>query len=388
MITLVYPIFFLTVYSLSEDIVLTIITTILFTVFSMYIYINKNNDVTALNNRFKKEIVDLKEENNYISDLFSLIDELQIALIHIDTEDTVINYNQLFDEYFSVKMNKHYNNISEKKIVDIINQVREGVIKFDTMQIGENYYDIKVNLIYKSEEESEIVLQVYDITKLKVLNKLHQDFLIDASHELNSPLASIIMASEILARDSKSEIIGILIDESSRMKKVLDDIFSHSRLNNIRDYPMCEFDLSLMINSAIVKNKRYNNVFFKIEDNVLLKGNSDLIALMITNLLDNAIKYTDKGDVYLKLHSTATNIVITVLDEGIGIPKEYIPKIFEKFYRVDVSRSRATGGTGLGLAIVKDIVRLHDGKVNVSSDLEVGSTFTVYLNKKTIEVNQ
>jgi heavy metal sensor kinase len=216
-------------------------------------------------------------------------------------------------------------------------------------------------------------------------------FMADASHELRTPLAVIRGEADVaLAHDRRPEeykqSLSIVQDEARRLSRLVDDLLSLSRADaGHRAIVLEEFYLNDLIEECcrsvqgLATAKNIGLICSPLCD-VSYRGNEELIRRLVFNLLDNAIRYTPPGGVVsVRLESDDNNVQIVVSDTGVGIPTEAVSHVFERFYRVDKARSRQDGGFGLGLAIVKWIAESHNGRVELTSSPEVGSTFTVML---------
>ena len=219
---------------------------------------------------------------------------------------------------------------------------------------------------------------------------MRSDFVANVSHELKTPLTSIsgfvetLRLNENIDIDTRNRFLGIIESESDRLKRLIDDILLLSFIENnekmsldkVSIYQVFKEVYEMTIYMANSKNIKLDYYFDDKEIEIL--SNRDYIKQIFLNLVDNAIKYTPENkkiEVYVKKENE--NITIKVIDEGVGIPKEDINRIFERFYRVDKARSRDVGGTGLGLAITKHIVKSLDGTIVVNSELNKGSEFIV-----------
>ena len=237
------------------------------------------------------------------------------------------------------------------------------------------------------------VLAFQDLTGIRRLEAMRVDFIANASHELRTPLASLVGFVETLAGPAENDpvarkrFLGIMRDQATRMTSLVEDLLSLSRIELDEHAPPGETDdLGLAIRSVIeqlgpVAAARTADVRFDaVRDLPSVVGAPELLQQVFHNLIENAIKYGPEGGI---VSVTATpegaNVRISVADQGEGIPIEHIPRLTERFYRVDVARSRLLGGTGLGLAIVKHILNRCDGTLQISSRKGDGSVFTVTL---------
>lgn len=225
------------------------------------------------------------------------------------------------------------------------------------------------------------------------LEKMRSEFVANVSHELKSPLTSIRGFIETLKsvddKKTRDKFLDIIYEESERLTRLISDILTLSELENkdtTINFEKVDIDKGINdivdIMKPIAQNKnisiKYKNMYGK--NDVYINGDRDKFKQMIINLIDNGIKYTnDGGFVDIILNVNNKNAEITIKDNGIGIPEEHIPRLFERFYRVDKARSRNQGGTGLGLAIVKHILLLFKGNISVDSRVGVGTSFKITL---------
>jgi len=237
--------------------------------------------------------------------------------------------------------------------------------------------------------DARILLVVVDVTDRERAASVRRDFVANASHELKTPVSAIIASSEALqiavARGDESSIrFAQQIERSARqLGRLVEDLLDLSRLE--RDEPVLDpLGFDLLVREELerirpVAEEREIGVTMSLAP-VRVAGSRRDLSIAIRNLLDNAIRYTSAGG-SITAEVTANNgeVVMRIIDTGEGIPTRDLGRVFERFYRVDNARARATGGTGLGLAIVKHIVESHGGSVDVQSELGVGSTFTVHL---------
>ncbi len=231
-------------------------------------------------------------------------------------------------------------------------------------------------------------------TRLKRLETLRKDFIANVSHELKTPVTTIKGFIETLKDgainnpEEANRFLSIISKHTSRLDLIIEDLLSLSRLeqpgNKVEDNfeklnlsELLENVAHLCESSASAKNLK---IQLNCNENLFIKGDSSLFEQAILNLLDNAVKYSDNGkSINISAYDNKTNIVIEIEDQGYGIAKEHLDRIFERFYRVDKARSRKVGGTGLGLSIAKHIINVHNGSINVVSEIEKGSTFSISL---------
>lgn len=237
---------------------------------------------------------------------------------------------------------------------------------------------------------SLIMLLLKDVSELRRLETIRRDFVANVSHELRTPLTSIRAMAETLQEGAihdeevAERFVLIIQQEVERLTRLLEDLLVLSHAES-KPPERVQFALDEQIKKVVERlrpqaDKVNVTLNISIPPRLIVKANPDQIEQVLINLVDNAIKYTsENGNVYLVAESIADDVRIRVSDSGVGIMSQDLPRIFERFYRVDKARSRHSGGTGLGLAIVKNIVEMHGGMVTVESEYGHGSTFTVVL---------
>ena len=231
------------------------------------------------------------------------------------------------------------------------------------------------------------VLIFHDITEMKHVEQIKKDLVVNISHELRTPLTAIKGFVETLLDDAKDEqrdYLNIVKRHTDRLINIVEDLLV---LSELEDRPVSfsveKVDLGAVISSVVAlfepKAKKKGLSLKADIEPVVISADAFRIEQLLTNLIDNAIKYTEKGEIFVGVKTSDSNAVITVRDTGIGIPREHLIRIFERFYVVDKSRSRSVGGTGLGLSIAKHIATLHNGRITAESIPLTGTTFTVTL---------
>ncbi|MBN8925434.1 MAG: two-component sensor histidine kinase [Rhodospirillales bacterium] len=245
------------------------------------------------------------------------------------------------------------------------------------------------------------IVVLSDRTRERAVERMRADFVANASHELRTPLASLIGFIDTLrgpAADdppAQQRFLGIMAEQAARMNRLIDDLLSLSRVELTEHQPPSEVvDLREKLPRLVAGfeprlRERSQTLDLRVpEDLPPVTADADQIAQVLQNLLDNAVKYGREGGVLRVTAAPASGlgrwparagVVIAVSDEGAGIPREHLPRLTERFYRVDKGRSRAVGGTGLGLAIVKHIVNRHRGQLAIESELDKGTTVIVWL---------
>ena len=252
------------------------------------------------------------------------------------------------------------------------------------------YVDDK-NLFF---DQTSCLLFIRDLTEFYKFQQLKSDFVANVSHELRTPLQSIKMGLETfdnsndLKKNSEvANLLPVMISQSERMENLIRDLLSLSKIElqeHIR--PTHEVDLNEVINYVIktydkIVSKNNIKLNFEKSDNLKIIGDRDKLIEIFTNLIDNSIKYSDKSkEIKISAKKEGDFNVVSVCDKGIGIPKESLHRITERFFTVDPSKSRSVGGTGLGLAIVKHLVSQHRAEMDINSVENEGTTISVKFN--------
>lgn len=245
------------------------------------------------------------------------------------------------------------------------------------------------------------VVLLHDVSEWRRLERMRSEFVANVSHELRTPITAVKGFSETLLdgaledRQTTRQFLQIIHDESERLTHLVTDLLELSKIESGHTVFHHSFaDLSKLVERTVsryIHQAEQVGLSLRAElppGPVRACIDSDRIAQVLVNLVGNAIAYTPHGEVVVTLTETAEEAVLTVSDTGIGIPAEDLPRLFERFYRVDKARARRSGGTGLGLSIVKHIVEGHHGHVTVESQVGAGSTFRVYLPKQAAEAEE
>ena len=236
------------------------------------------------------------------------------------------------------------------------------------------------------------VLVLHDLTELRRLETVRRDFVANVSHELKTPLTSISGYAETLLTDSPDattgrEFLKIILSNAHRMQRLVDDLLDLSRIESGRWQPRAEtVDVALaarevwatLAERAAARDTRFE---LRVEPSgATIEADPDAVRQVLTNLIDNSLRYVGtSGLVTVVSRAHEGGVELSVRDNGVGITSEHLPRIFERFYRADMSRSREEGGTGLGLSIVKHLVEAHGGRVSAESELGVGTVIRVWL---------
>lgn len=325
--------------------------------------------------------------------LYSLLNELMIGVFLIDSESRLRLLNPKMQNHLGVshfRPNKRYTEIiQEPKLIQLIHQVTPTeplVHKEITISEGQQTLDISLRYFNSSEETGQILGVAYDLTKIRRLEKLQKDFVGNVSHELKTPVTSLIGFTETLLDGAKddpktlTDFLLIMQKDAIRLDKLIREIIQLSK-DEETPYETQTIYLDPYFHQIIqsyqptIEKKLLTIQLFG--EDVSFTTQTDLLYPIIKNLVENAIQYSKESSTIIIRYQVTNKLTFSVQDFGIGIDKEDQERIFERFYRVDKARSRHSGGTGLGLAIVKDYVNLLGGVILVDSHPGTGSTFTV-----------
>ncbi|MEK7846191.1 MAG: ATP-binding protein [Nitrospinota bacterium] len=327
--------------------------------------------------------------------LEAVIREMQVGVVVLDIKKRILYSNPFFEKTFSINETlegRKFNEIiSDPPLLETI----EGIISAGEKRPQEVTIQGKGNQILEARlvPFSDMIIGFFqDVTEEKRVEAIKRDFVANVSHELRTPLASIKGYAETLldgAMDDKSmlkKFLTIIDRHTNRMTAIIDDLLTISMIESHQMQLKLEaVDIKGLINSVLQgfeKNARDKGLKLILNmRNDLPPVTADRVRLeqVIVNLVDNAIKYTNQGEVKIIARKEDNAMRIDVEDTGIGIPEKDIPRIFERFYRVDKGRSRELGGTGLGLAIVKHIIQAHKGLIWIKSISGKGTTFSLSL---------
>lgn len=308
-------------------------------------------------------------------------------LFHIKEEEIVVGKN-ILTFIRNVKLYNELENISNNNMENSI-EIQIDYPKKRILKI----YSNPIRYLAKYERISGVVIVIRDLTELRKLENIRKDFVANVSHELKTPVTSIkgfvetLRSGGVENENTRNKFLEIIYFESERLIRLVEDILMLSNLENSKsphNVKKIIVEETLQEIVQIVQqlaDKKNINISTKIiTDLPPISFNIDQFKQMLINIIDNAIKYTpEDGAIDIIAKRQENNIVIEIRDNGIGIPKEDLPRLFERFYRVDKARSRTAGGTGLGLAIVKHILQSMNGQIRLESELGKGTSFILYI---------
>jgi len=354
---------------------------------------NFNNLAESLS----KTIADMNSEKNRIE---IILNNMTDGVLAYDRDNKLVHANYASSEMLDIAdiERKSFEDVMEiigvsaTNCMDFANRENEDSI----VEIADKYISISYSIYSNTAGIIEgVVLVLQDVTKHTKLDNMRREFVANVSHEIRTPLTTIKSYTETLlegASDDKETMRTFLetIDsETDRMTLLTTDLLELSRFDN-KQYNMQfeEHNLISLINNSIrqntvlAENKKQNIVFEPEQSNLPVICDSSRINQVINNVLSNSIKYSgENSKITITINTAGRSYKVFMQDEGMGIPKEDLQRIFERFYRVDKARSRAMGGTGLGLAIAKEIMDAHEGKISAISNAGKGTTMVLRFKK-------
>ena len=350
-------------------------------------------NVNMLLKRINKNINKLKREKEKIT---LITDNMVEGMILLDSDYSVLSVNRSAAKLLKLSPDQYnHKKITQmtihEKLLELLYSLKEKASVRGVIEAENRFFRVFIN---KSDYNGEygIIILLVDVTESMQNEEIRRDFSANVSHELKTPLTTIKGFGEMLENgiitspDDIKKYGGTIYRESERLLLLINDII---RLSEIEEHTSEETEQINVLEIAkdveeFLENKadKHNVTLDVSGDPAEIEGNCNYITELLLNLTDNAIKYNnDGGNVWLKVIDNKNEVIISVKDNGIGIGTEDQGRIFERFYRVDKSRSKETGGTGLGLSIVKHIVAYHHGNIDITSELNKGTEITVILPK-------
>ncbi|MDI3533923.1 MAG: two-component system, OmpR family, sensor histidine kinase VicK [Thermosediminibacterales bacterium] len=376
--------------------------------FDQLIEVKSNDEIGQLTEMFNYLTLRLKETLDEISNEKSKVEAILAymadGIIAVNKNDEIIHINPaaerlldinrdvvgkkfsaLFSDYFRDNPLQYY--IEDSKTEN--RKDREVVIKHDSSVLRAHFAPFK----NEKGEVSGVVIVLRDVTEQERLENMRKEFVANVSHEIKTPITTIksyvetLLAGAIEEKNLAERFLEVVNNEADRMARLVSDLLQLSRL----DYQQTRWDKKLLSLEQIVedvlvklnmeiKQKKMNVSVNYSKKLPKVLGDRDRIEQVILNIVGNALKYTPEGgDIKISIETIDKAVCLKVQDNGIGIPKEDLPRIFERFYRVDKARSRELGGTGLGLSIAKQIIEAHGGTININSEYGHGTEVVINL---------
>ncbi|HGD1761804.1 TPA: ATP-binding protein [Streptococcus agalactiae] len=326
----------------------------------------------------------------------TIISKIKEGMILLDDQARIVSINAEALKLFQINDDWHGRFMMEVSrdltLKDLIDQGLKGKKKEANIGIENNHYRVLVRPTTDNNRVTGLVVLLFDVTDQLQMEQLQREFTANVSHELKTPLHVISGYSELLANqmvpnEEVPQFAAKIHKESERLVKLVEDIINLSHLDEQEKLPQETvnlYDLTQKVLEGLQAkaDKKHIQINFNGEE-AILRGNPVLLNSLVYNLCDNAITYNhEKGQVNVTLKNSPDTITLEVSDTGLGIAEKDKKRIFERFYRVDKSRSKIVGGTGLGLSIVKSALDFHNGSIKVDSHLGKGTTMTVLLHKQ------
>ena len=356
-------------------------------------------EVSPLLHRIHSQQCDIKKQMMLLEhkqeEFNQITENMKEALVLLDSKDKIVSLNSVAKELFYVSGSIEDKNLfvidRKQEMRDAIEEVKEkGEASFIEKRNGRDYH-FQLSRIDSEEGMQGVVILAFDISDKLNAERNRREFTANVSHELKTPLQSIIGSAELLENGIVKEediprFISNIRKEASRLVNLINDIIRLSQMDEKAEMPQEEvslYPIAEEIKEVLMEAAYKKKVAIEVGGAMgKVNGVRSLLYEMLYNLCDNAIKYSkEEGYVKVLLEENEDVVSVTVKDNGIGIPKEYHEKVFERFYRVDKSHSKQSGGTGLGLSIVKHAVQYHNGKIMIESEPGVGTTFLITFNK-------
>lgn len=376
--------------------------------YSQVLDMQGSSEITNITNNLNdlSEVIRLTQENleQESKRLHSILSYMTDGVLATNRRGKITMINDMAKKQLGVQKEEVLNKSilellkieDEYELRDLITQVPELMI--DSQDDNGEYLSLRVRFALVRRESgfiSGLVAVLHDTTEQEKEERERRLFVSNVSHELRTPLTSVKSYLEALDEGALSEpvasdFIKVSLDETNRMMRMVTDLLHLSRIDNATSH----LDVELINFTAFItfilnrfdqirgqdEEKKYELVRDYPITSVWIEIDTDKMTQVIDNILNNAIKYSpDGGKITVTMKTTDDQMILSISDQGLGIPKQDLPLIFDRFYRVDRARSRAQGGTGLGLAIAKEIIKQHKGFIWAKSEYGKGSTFTIVL---------
>ncbi|MBA1351192.1 cell wall metabolism sensor histidine kinase VicK [Streptococcus oralis] len=376
--------------------------------YSQVLDLQGSTEITNISNNLNdlSEVIRLTQENleQESKRLHSILSYMTDGVLATNRRGQITMINDMAKKQLGVQkedvLNKSILELlkieDDYELRDLITQIPELMI--DSQDVNGEYLSLRVRFALVRRESgfiSGLVAVLHDTTEQEKEERERRLFVSNVSHELRTPLTSVKSYLEALDEGAlydpvAPDFIKVSLDETNRMMRMVTDLLHLSRIDNATS----QLDVELINFTAFITfilnrfdkmrsqddEKKYELVRDYPINSVWIEIDTDKMTQVIDNILNNAIKYSpDGGKITVSMKTTDDQMILSIKDQGLGIPKQDLPKIFDRFYRVDRARSRAQGGTGLGLAIAKEIIKQHNGFIWAKSEYGKGSTFTIVL---------
>lgn len=365
------------------------------------IFLDSKDEIGELASTLNKMAQNLEDKVKEIEiknqHLVAILESMAEGITVVDKDSRILSINPSAEKIFNItKQNSEgrifLEAIRNADMADIINNVLKNG-KFVSRQLSiiwpvQRMFQLDVSPIFEKNNVNGCLLVIHDITEIRKLETMRRDFVANVSHELKTPLTAIkgfvetLLEGALEDKENSRHFLQIIQEHANRLDALVNDLLDLSYLESqeirLESRETNLKDLAADVIDSFKSQLKKRNISIKndLSADLSVRADSDKIGQVLTNLIDNAIKFNqEKGSINIYSRYLDGKIKIVVEDSGIGIPAKDLPRIFERFYRVDKTRSRELGGTGLGLSIVKHIVELHGGSIGVESNEGFGSKF-------------
>ena len=361
-------------------------------------------EISPFINKINKQNMTIKDNYREISrerdTIETILKNMKESLIIIDENKNLLSVNNSARELFNSKRDligeNILNLIRDEDLLKLIDDALMGSSVESITNIGDREFKFYVNPVFEDKKVRGVVILFIDETEEIRALRLREEFSSNVSHELKTPLTSICGFSELLVNgmvddDNKEEFYKLIYDDSKRLLNLIEDIMKISGLESEEAFSREEIKLKELIKDILRAQRNLideKNIAVSLDGHGLVYENKTMMWELFANIINNGLKYNkDGGKLDIKISEDEKHYEVLIVDTGIGIPSKDLARIFERFYRVDKSRSRKIGGTGLGLSIVKHVLQSIDGKLEISSELGMGTSFKIILSKDRMEKN-
>ena len=366
---------------------------------------NLKNPIPVLSN---DEIGDLTDNFNYMAKslnrtmeqmageknkMETIIHYMTDGILVFDESGRIIHKNpasmRMLDFYGAKDYEEVFRGVLNLSYQELTGQIAQEQLRFTLDNL---YFNVAFARYFTDERVAGgVICVIQDVTDHKKLEQIQKEFVANVSHELRTPITTVKSYAETLLDlppediENRDRFLAVINSESDRMTALVQDLLDLSKLDNKKlGFQMGRIELTELVRSEVERYqihalKKQQELLFEAKEKYYIYGDAGRVSQVFRNLISNAVKYSGEGSqVKVSIYAKENFVVGEVQDHGIGIAPEDLPRVFERFYRVDKARSRAMGGTGLGLAIVKEIMQYHGGRVEVTSELGKGSRFYLY----------
>lgn len=356
--------------------------------------------VATMARQLEEHIATLQRDKDEFNTLFNTLRE---PLFYIGHKGEILHANRAAIQRFGEALQEPHATIDAIGLSTLQTFVESALEELPREAQEISYNDHGVHHVFlthvtrmEHENHPGLLLLLTDVTDLRRLEGMRSDFIANVSHEIKTPLTAILSTVEMLTEmqldaENQTRCFDILTRQTTRLNNLVQDILSLAAIERRQANAKQDFhriNLVHIIEDALAyyhEELSAQNISIAFSPDPLpeasIMGDERLLELLFGNLINNALRYANATQLTITLTETERHYTFHIADNGVGIPGEHLPRLFERFYRVHKERSRATGGTGLGLAIVKHIAILHHGKVSVTSELNAGTTFSIRFRK-------